>query len=391
MGRRLGNWLKGLHQFVEETESPRDFWLWSGIFTICSALQRRVWLPYGLETIYPNIFILIVAPPARCRKAGPPSLARKFLKEIKIPVSPDSTSKRALTKDLAQLSKERHIFYNNRQLPNASMAIVSREMSSLLATDPKGMIEALTDLYDSHDEWDHKTSTQGGDPIRGCCVSTIIATTPKWISSNLPEESIGGGFTSRFVIVNGRKKYKLVPRPPIPDDRIFQALIHDLRLISGMLGEFSMEQESMDIFDSWYNTIEDRIPSVDDDRLHPFMGRMHVIALKVAMAISASHTNSMIISPKDITTAITLIDGILDTAGGALGGFGASRLGPITDKIKQQIMEGGQCSQQELLRWNYRDLNTGDFDTIIDTLTKMGCIEIVVDSKAQNHYRWRKQ
>ena len=88
--RQCENWLKTLSQYVEETESPRVFWMWAGIYTIASTLQRKVWLPFGIETIYPCLYIMIIAPPGEVRKAGPVSVAKKLLQAVKIPVFVDS-------------------------------------------------------------------------------------------------------------------------------------------------------------------------------------------------------------------------------------------------------------------------------------------------------------
>jgi len=369
--RKFKNWISGLMEYVEDTEAPREYWMWSGLFTLSSVLQRRVWLPYGLANIYPNLYILVSAPPA-AKKAWPATVAKQMLLDLKLAVSVDSTSKRALTKELEIVSKLHNFYYNGKQFPQTSMAIISKELSSLFAVDPKGMVEILTDLFDSHDEWKYKTSTQGADYLPGVCVGCFLVTTPEYIMRNLPKEAIGGGFTSRFVIVANTEIHKSVPIPPIPDRRIYDGLLYDLNIIQGLIGEFSWEEQARQFFEEWYHTIPNQIGQLGDIRLHPFMGRIHVVALKTAMALRVSYSNKLILTKQDIENSVGLINKSLMVAPLGLGGYGESRFGPVTERICEQLKKHKKLSERQLLLWNYRDLDPGEFEKIMVSLARMG-------------------
>lgn len=386
--RKVSNWLNGLQQYVEDTEAPRDFWLWGGIFTICAALQRRVWLPYGLEPIYPNIYVLFVAPPGWCRKALPLTVAKKMLKKAGMNVSKDSSSKRALTKEMAELYKTSHFTLNGKMIPQTPLAIISKEMSSLLAVDPKGMTEVLTDLFDSHDEWEYGTAGQGEDNLYGVCVSCFIATTPTWLSANLPQEAIGGGFTSRFAIVTGYDIYKSVPIPPIPDKRVYEMLVSDLSMIGMLAGEIEWASEAKDRFEGWYKTLRPRVPDIKDERLHPFVSRMHVIALKVAIAMHIAYSNELVIELKDMEGAIELLESVLDTASDALGGHGRSITSQDVENVMRQIRFRGKVTFKDLLAMNYRNTNKKELETVIETILGMGAVQEHTTSKGTKIYKW---
>ena len=387
--RKLPNWLKALQEYVEDTEAPRDFWLWGGLFTLCTALQRRVWLPYGLEPIFPNIYVLLVAPPGKRRKAGPPSLAKKMLIKAGIPVSIDSFSKRDFTKELAELYKTEHFTIDGETRPQTPIGLISKEMSSLLAVDPKGMIEVLTDLFDSHEEWEYGTSGQGHDKLYGVCVSCFIATTPIWFAANLPQEAIGGGFTSRFAIVTGYDKYKRVPIPSIPDEALYNKLLADLSVVAMLTGEFKWTKNSRDFFKEWYKTLDDKVSSTKDDRLHSFIERMHVIALKVAMAIHVSYSNELAIRLSDIQAATDLLETVLNTAGDALGGHGRSLTSVDIELIMRQIKQRGSMNFDELLAINYRNTNKGELETVLETIEAMKVVSTRVSSEGIKTYKWK--
>jgi hypothetical protein len=241
--RRCANWLETLRDYAEETESPRHFWIWTGIYILTAALERRCWMPFGMSTIYPNLFIMIIAPPGRCRKGSPVGFAKDILTDLDFNVFVDSASKRALTKQLDEISKTHQCTFQIKDvdgtpitMSQCPLCLISKELSSFFAVNLKEMVEVLTDLFDSHDKWDYKTSDKGEDCIHGVCVNALFASTPNWIARNLPEEAIGGGFTSRFVIVYGSEKYKAVPIPPPPPKHLYRALSEDLGRIKQLSG-----------------------------------------------------------------------------------------------------------------------------------------------------------
>jgi len=376
MSRKCSNWLATLASYVEDTESPRHFWFWGGLVTLTSALQRKVWCPLGLEPVYPNLYVILVAPPGRCRKGSPLSLCRKLLHEAKIQTSVDSTTKRALTKELEKMGKSMYFEHDGVMCPNTSMCIVSKELSSLLAIDPKAMIELLTDLYDSHDQWAYKTSGEGQDFLYGLCLNLFGATTPTWIAANLPEEAIGGGFTSRLALVHGEKKYKRVTIPKEPPKEIFKDLVRDLAHIKTLTGEFKWDPEALKIFDSWYQSLGDVRRRTPNDKLHSFIERMHIMVLKVTMALRVSYSDNLLFTPADIEGAIGALDAVLEKAGKVFAGHGRSKSSIDNFKILNQINTMKKVSFRELLSWNMNNTNKTELEEIIQTLEASGTVRV---------------
>lgn len=378
--RKLNNWLHALANYVEDTESPRQFWTWAGLFCIASALQRRCWLSYGMSDLFPNLYIMIVAPPGRCRKGSPVGLAKKLLEHegIQIPVFVDSPTKRALTKYLDELGGNCHFSIiedgERKTKIQSPLALVSKELSSFLAVDPKGMVEVLTDLFDNHDIWEYKTSEKGTDKLYGPILNCLFASTPSWIANNLPEEAIGGGFTSRFIMVSGTEKYKFVAIPPAPDEGLYRKLVSDLGQIAQLTGQFIWGKGTKQIFENWYKTIEGKVKSTHDERLHAYLERIHIIVLKTAMCLHCAYSNDLIIEEKDISQAIRLCEEVLDEAANAFGALGRSSSAIATQEIIKQLRVLKKVSWGELFRYNFRNVKVAEFNEILDGLEGMGYI-----------------
>lgn len=386
MSRRCGNWLHTLAKYVEETESPRHFWSWAGIFVLSSVLERRVWLPYGLHTIYPNIYLLMVAPPGRCRKSAPVSFAKKILQEVECNVFVDSPTKRALTKYMAELARVcafRFIRSDGVELskPQCPIALVSKELSSFFAINLKEMVEVLTDLFDSHDEWEYQTSEKGKDKLYGICVGCYFATTPNWIARNLPEEAIGGGFTSRFVSIYGNEKYKFVPIPPEPDAILYRAMVEDLAMLKRLSGEFKWGTGSKELFAGWYSTIEQKVQGTFDERIRVFLEREHIIALKVAMALHMSYADDLVITVTDLQAAMALVEEVEAGIPFAFGSHGSAINAHAIDRVSEQLSIVKKMSFQELLRINYKNTTRPEMREIVDTLKEMGLVESALAEK----------
>lgn len=397
--RQCENWLTTLAQYVEETESPREFWMWAGLSAIAGALQRKVWLPFGLkyDTVYPNLYIMIVAPPGECRKGAPCAFVKDILSSVRVRVYADSPTKRAFTSFLATLPAKQQFTYLDRngqqkRQGHSSITLVSKELSSFLAPDGKNMIEILTDLYDPHEEWDYETHGQGKDKLFGVCTNCFFASTPSWIASNLPEEAIGGGFTSRFLLVAGVKKYKWVsPFEIQPDNSLYKRLVADLLAIRNLAGEFSIEPAAQRYWFKWYKSTEDLTGRNRDPRLRYFIARMPTIALKTAMCLRVAYSDTLSLDVNDVGRAIDLVMSVYSNASHALGGQGRSRSSVETDQVLQQIQMFSNrrpVSFTELLQMNFRNTNKKELEEILETIVAMGYVKVSYDDKHRPHYTW---
>jgi hypothetical protein len=391
--RQLSSWLKGLAEFAEDTEAPRDFWLWAGISTIASAVQRKVWVPYGIETIYPNMYILIIGPPAS-RKAAPINLSKKLLQELQVTISKDSGSKRALTKQMAAAVDKEKFFEPKGQkwIGQSAISIISRELSSLLAVEPKTMIEFLTDGYDCpEDKWEYGTSEKGEDILYYHVINCLLGTTPGWFANNLPQEAVGSGWTSRHIIIFGDKVYKRVPRPELTERQkhVYKSLVNDLQLIAGLVGEMSWSKEAGEYFDNWYKDIDKNLSKIKDERLAPFGGRVHVHVIKTAIVLHLDRSSVLELEADDVGRAIELVWGTIPGASQAFGGFGPSRTSGEVHRIEQQVRIMKVVAFEELLAANLRHVNKSELVEILSTLVAAKKIQEFLDKeKGRLIYKW---
>ena len=78
--RKLKNWLDAYMIFTERIEPPDGFNQWSGLWALATALNRKVWIPFDFYTVYPNLFTVLVGPPAS-RKTTAAVIAKNLCKK----------------------------------------------------------------------------------------------------------------------------------------------------------------------------------------------------------------------------------------------------------------------------------------------------------------------
>ena len=66
--------------YLRDFESPDLYIDWGFYFLISTCLQRRVWTSQGINAIYPNLFMLLVGPPA-CGKSRVVSMISDLIED----------------------------------------------------------------------------------------------------------------------------------------------------------------------------------------------------------------------------------------------------------------------------------------------------------------------
>ena len=79
----IDHFLRDYVTYNEGTEIPSTFALWCGLAGVSAALGRRVWIDMGPFTIFPNLYVVLVAPSARNRKSTAIGLIENMLREVR--------------------------------------------------------------------------------------------------------------------------------------------------------------------------------------------------------------------------------------------------------------------------------------------------------------------
>lgn len=367
-----GSWLDAYLAYTAEQESPEDFHLWVGISCIAGALRRRVFFNMGYFILYPNLYIVLVSPPGRCKKSTSMRIGREPLSNVVgIEISPDSTTRERLIQDLSGSYKD----------GQSALTAHSTEFASLLTSSGMDMVVFLTDIYDSPGTWVHKTKSTGTNTIKSPFLNLLGATTPDWISRAMPLDTIGVGLTSRIIFVfhDTPRVRSAIPKLTEEQKLLGQMLANDLNVISTLSGEFTWEGgEEGPVFkyyDDWYRAHVQNPNPTGDPRLNGYFERKPMHILKLAMVVCASRSDELVFHMKDIEDAISLLERIEPRMSQVFSGVGKNPLHADRETILATIMQtdGGVTEGQLLEKFGY-SLRRDELLEVLDTLRIIGAI-----------------
>ena len=381
MKRMLSDWLAGYIEYTKNTEPPLSYHIWVGISTIAAALERKVYMKWGHSDIYPNQYIVLIGPSGQSRKGEAVNLARNFIDHIGVNVGAQSTTQEAL---ISKLKDSTSTYQNAQGEPKfqSALTIISDELTVLLRQKDVQLLGYMTDWYDSRPEWTYETKHQGIDRVTGVCVNLLGATAPDWLPSILPTEAVGGGWTSRVIFVVENYKGKVISNPNLfgVDEKLKKKLEHDLEQIHILRGQYEFDEEALANYVNWYEAQERGIKKgifpIPDPKFSGYISRRATHIKKVAMALSASRGDDLIITNEDLLRAQKILENAEKKMQRAFTGLGRARFADQTDAVLNYIMKKRTVRRSVLLREHYRDIDLWTLEQIEGVLEGMKIIKI---------------
>lgn len=379
--RKLNDWVTAYIKYTENTEPPRSYHLWTAISIIAGALQRRCYHTWGHEQIYPNMYIVLIGPSGKCRKGTAMSIGRDIIKDIGITFVAESITREALIRAM-QRSMDSYITPDGKVIYHCAMTVFNEEISVFLGQSDVRFLADLTNWYDSRDEWKYETKNKGTDKISGVCFNLLGATAPDWLSSVLPEEAIGGGFTSRIIFVVEDKKGKTVAKPMITEQEIElrELLKNDLEAIATVNGPFLFTPEADDFYVNWYNINDPKAQNgqapITDPRFSGYVERRATHLRKLSMIMSMSRNSSMKIEKRDLERSLNVMEMVETRMSQVFSGLGKSPYAATTERIILFIRSQGKAKRSEVMKYFYRDITAADLRLIEEVMTQMKFVTI---------------
>lgn len=302
--RKCSNWLQSfLDWTVPRSMAPESVLTLCALFTLSSALRRHVKVGrkyLGTWDCYPNLYVIFVADAGIITKSTSIGLAEELLDELQhITRSPSSITSATLVEKLSSS-------------PDGSLCCIISEFGLMMEKAGITLYTNFTDLFDARKFYTESTMVRGDKAIGNPCINLLGATTPDWISDNMPATVLNGGFGSRTIFLK-----ELAPRnpkffqKPLVDaghfEKIKADLVADLNHISEFVeGEFEYTPEAEEWFEKWYQ--ESLLDKGDlAIRLKGYKSRRPAYVTKLAMLMTIAVTDELVIHLPVIQEAVKLM------------------------------------------------------------------------------------
>lgn len=380
--RLLPDWIGAYMEFTDNTEPPDTFKRWVALSVLAGALQRKCALYWGSETFYPNLYVVLVGPPA-ARKGTAMRPGRQLLDAIGVPLSADSTTRESLIRSMAESGQALVNPETGLTTMHSSLTVFSPELTVFLGYQNYTLMSDLTDWFDCAPKWEYRTKTQGNDEIIGVYLNLLGATTPDLVRSALPIDAVGGGLTSRIIFIYEPQRGKIVPAPFLSDheQELKLQLVHDLEAINKLQGEFKVTKNFVDLWIDWY-TAQDGRTLFNDKRLATYVDRRQVHVMKLSMLCSVSRSSELKLRESDLQRAIQTLEQAEVKMPQVFGGHGKNLHAATMTAIMNEIALRRSVKVSELMGMFYRDVDQKTFEGIVQTLQLINYIDVEINGNA---------
>jgi len=399
MSRELGDWIDSYLEYTKESEPPTIYHTWGALAVIAGALQRKVHLRMGFERIYPNMYAILVGHSGRTRKGVALDIAYKMLSTLAtVAIAPESSSREAIILAMKRNAQNFEDPITGNISVHCSLTAFPEELAVLLGQGDIKLLANLTDWYNSKDEWSYETVGRGRDALQGVCLNLFGATAPDWIQSMLPQEAVGGGFTSRVIFIVAERKRATVPEHNLTNEEILlqEKLARDLERIHQLKGMFFFSPEGHDAYNKWYleqdKLLSEGKPAIEDRRFAGYCERRATHLRKLMMLTSVSRSDSLEISLADFHRSLSILTEVEKKMHKTFGGLGTAPHSDIFEKVIAYIQTLGITTRSQLLVKFYHDMDSMALRTIEEQMEQMKLVKIrLLPDQKEKVYEWIDQ
>jgi len=294
-----GTYLDNYVQYASElTDAPKEFHLASALSILSAAVGNRVYLEVWGQRLYPNLWIVLLAPTGFYRKSTAISIGLKTLREkCGDAVLPDDFTREKLVECLAEQPSGLIPVYEFGEL----LARLGRDYNL-------GTKEFLANIFDGNI---YKRATKRETAqITAPAVSILGASTIDWIHDRVTEGDVRGGFLARFLFWPSVNKHGWKGIAPAGDNVALWELQDYLGSIQSQIaGPVVLPELVVERFDAWVHKHEDE---VNERKLAPevqgFYIRLATYALKLAVLYQLAIDSSLVLTTDALDYAIRLVE-----------------------------------------------------------------------------------
>lgn len=333
------------------SESPDMFTTWAGFTTLSAAVGRKVWLPFGEEAKYPNIYVMFVGD-AGNGKSYTMAKAKRLLGEVGLPYSGSLETPPGMWRYMSGNPKadppipapenvKRTVRWPDGVLRDVhSMTIVANEFINFISLDQQGWVSGLNDISDS-DHYHYRTKNMGEDSLLGPYIVLIGALTTE-VSTDLQKARIiSTGLARRTLFQYGQRAFNNpCPTPTFtPEQKAARAscVEHLMRLNSNSVcGAFDWPDDVNEWWGAWYRPHLAAVPTRNPSIRSWYATKADQV-LKLAMLTSLSEGTDLKLRVPHFELAIHYLSRLEEDLPKIFGGVGRNELAGVAIKMYEFV------------------------------------------------------
>ena len=329
--------------------------------------------------LYPNLYIFLVGH-AGIGKSRTIGAAGKFIREIPdLHLGPNSVTMASLVDCLVEAKRVIVQLPANSYEYN-SLTILADELSAFMPLYEPELIGGLTTFYDCVPYAQHRRGKDIRIKIDSPQLNILSGTTPSNLIKFVPEIAWEQGFMSRVIMVYGDER----PMQNLFTQRKNEMppeMIHDLRQIAGLHGQFTATTEFADAIHEW------RLGGCKPEPSHPklahYNSRRLGHVLKLSMVSAVDRGNLLLLEMQDFSRALSWLHEAEKRMGSIFHQGQQNPDSQVMDEIIAFINGHDVISSTKVYNFARRLAAAWAIDKIINVMLEGGMMKVIsVDSKS---------
>jgi hypothetical protein len=266
---------------------------------VAGVLEQKVWVDTG-SPLYPNLYTFLVGH-AGIGKSRAITMAANIVREALPELAFGATSMtRASLVDFMSEAKrflpqlpEPPIEYN-------SLVVIADEFSAFMHEYDSALVAALVEFYDVNPYSEGRRVSQIRIKIPRPQLTILTGSTPSNLIHTLKDYVWDQGLMSRVIMVYSAER-PLINVFDVPQRGRPVHLIHDLKMLFKLEGEFARTKEFEEAMHNW--KVLNLAPAPDHPKLRHYCTRRWAHLLKLTMVACVDRTNELMLTVEDFNRA----------------------------------------------------------------------------------------
>jgi hypothetical protein len=319
--------------FFKDCTAPQSFIDWGFYSLIASSLERRINIQSDMLSLYPNLYVVLVGPPATGKglvvRQVTSIMSRWKLEDMRLfkggqkdttgnneakaleaemedakkkklvpntgdmalfPTLANCTTFRALTNEIA--SSYRRINYrvwntetnkfDLKTYGHSSNCFVLEELASLFQEKKTDLVNFLHEAYDCGD-YKNKTMHEGTDIIRRCCLNIFAGTNLEFMEEIFGNGLMNMGFGSRTMFIfQARPRFRKMWVSDFTQEQkqAYEDVCKHVFNLSTLYGTATFSPEAKEFLRAWWE--DNFIRTNTSEKLEAYYGRKNIHIKKLA-------------------------------------------------------------------------------------------------------------
>lgn len=298
--------------YSDDGRSPEIFRLWSAITLVGGALERRVWVHSGRGDAFPNLFVLLIAPPGVGKQII--STVRSMWRAAKVPgtkkqafhIAPNSVTKASLLDNL-NAAQTTFTPRGGKPITYSSLLVAAEEFGVLLPAYDNVFMTTLNDIWNNPEIYDEsrRTGSVRELSLEFPQLTVIGGYQPGLMATVFPDEAWSSGFARRTIMVycSEAPHMDLFYEPEL-EQGLYDRLLESLGRMSQLYGAMKFTKDAATFVAEWDKAGGPPAPTHSKLQHYGEVKNRTFMLLKLTVISSVARRGTFVIELNDVQRAL---------------------------------------------------------------------------------------